>query len=126
MTNSDREQSDAGGEGTSADQDCDLSNDGTTTAASPGVVEAYEAGYRAGVAFEIGIRRVIFRRDADRYPWQIFCTDQRCVIVSRDFKDHMLLTSEFHEPDRNYQVSVETMPSKVLGIVRRELYGAGR
>lgn len=86
--------------------------------------EAYDAGFRAATAHEIGVTDVIYRHDAERFPWQVFCTEERCVLISRDHQDHMLLVSEITADDAAFRLPVEAIPPELLGIVRRELYGA--
>ena len=103
----------------------DAAADGSS-AGSHGQAEAYEARYRAGVASEVGVLDVVFRPNADRYPWQVYCTEERWVLVSRDLADHMLIGAAFGEEDREHRVSVETVPRELLDVVRRELYGARR
>jgi hypothetical protein len=88
--------------------------------------DAYEAGYRAGIADEIGVTDVIYSHEAERFPWQVFCTEERCVLVSRDLKDHMVIASEMRSDDRPLRVPVEGVRLELLEVVRRELYGARR
>ncbi len=88
--------------------------------------DAYEAGYRAAIADELGVTEVIYSHDAERFPWQVFCTEERCVLVSRDLKDHLVIASEFKADDRPNRVPVEGVRLELLEVVRRELYGARR
>ena len=88
--------------------------------------DAYEAGYRAAIADEIGVTDVIYSHEAERFPWQVFCTEERCVLVSRDLKDHMVIASEMRADDRPLRVPPEGVRLELLEVVRRELYGARR
>ncbi len=88
--------------------------------------DAYEAGYRAAVAEELGVTDVIYNHEAERFPWQIFCTEERCVLVSRDLRDHMLIASEMRADDRPLRIPAEGVRLEMLEVVRRELYGARR
>ncbi|MBX3351667.1 MAG: hypothetical protein KF684_01935 [Phycisphaeraceae bacterium] len=88
--------------------------------------DAYEAGYRAAVAAELGVTGVIYSQDAERFPWQVFCTEERCVLISRDLKDHLVIASEMRAIDQPLRVPVEGVGLEVLEVVRRELYGARR
>lgn len=90
------------------------------------LADAYEAGYRAAIADEIGVTDVIYSHEAERFPWQVFCTEERCVLVSRDLSDHMVIASEMRSDDRPLRVSVEGVRLELLEVVRRELYGARR
>lgn len=97
--------------------------------AKPGLLaetlrEAYEAGYRAATAYELGVTGIVFRPDAERFPWQVFCTEERCVLISRDGNDHMLIVSELRLCDDAYRMPIESVPPELIEIVRRELYGA--
>jgi hypothetical protein len=88
--------------------------------------DAYEAGYTAAIAEELGVTDVIYNHVADRFPWQIFCTEERCVLISRNLSDHLVIASEFNWDDRPHRVSVEGVRLELLEVVRRELYGARR
>lgn len=88
--------------------------------------DAYEAGYRAAVAEELGVTDVIYSHEAERFPWQVFCTEERCVLVSRDMKDHMVIASVIRADDRPLRVPLEGVRLELLDVVRRELYGARR
>lgn len=69
---------------------------------------------------------VVYSHHAERFPWQIFCTEERCVLVSRDLKDHLVIASVFKADDRPNRVPVEGVRLELLEVVRRELYGARR
>lgn len=102
--------------------------DAIDVALVPGVLhEAYEAGVRAGVARELTVEAVVYSASADRFPWQVFCSEERCVLLSRNLKDHVLIASAFTpERDGPKEVPVESVPLEVYDIVRRELYGGRR
>lgn len=88
--------------------------------------DAYEAGYRAAIAEELGVTEVTYSHDAERFPWQVFCKEARCVLISRDLKDHLVIASEFSADDRPNRVHVEGLWRELLEVVRHELYGARR
>ncbi len=54
--------------------------------------DAYEAGYRAAIAEELGVTEVIYSHDAERFTWQGFCTQSRCVLISPALKAHRIIT----------------------------------
>lgn len=89
--------------------------------------DAYEAGFRAGAARELGIEAAVYAAEADRYPWQVFCDEDRCVLISRDLRDHLVIASGYRsgDDDRN-RVAIESLPLQLFDIVRRELFGGRR
>ncbi len=89
--------------------------------------DSYEAGFRAGVARELGIEAAIYAAEADRYPWQVFCDEDRCVLISRDLRDHLVIASSYRRGDDDRsRVAIESLPHELFDIVRRELFGGRR
>jgi hypothetical protein len=89
--------------------------------------DSYEAGFKAGFARELCIEAAVYASNTDRFPWQIFCSEDRCVLISRDLRDHLVIASSYcRGDDDRHRVAIETLPLQLLDIVRRELFGGQR
>lgn len=85
------------------------------------LAEAFDRGRRQGIAEELGVRAIAFRENADRYPWQVFCDDETCVMVSRDLRDHVTIASALRDGDRTHLVPPGAVPEALLAVIRRAL-----
>lgn len=85
------------------------------------LAEAFEEGRRHGIAEELGVRSIAFRDAADRFPWQVFCADETCVLVTHDLRNHVVIASELREEDGPFLLRSGTAPEALLCLVRRVL-----
>ena len=81
--------------------------------------EAFEAGRIAGIAEELGVLAVIHDEDVPRFPWQVFCREETCVLVSPDASDQIVITSGIREGDLGVVAPLTSVPRAVLDAVRR-------
>lgn len=92
-----------------------------TRALRQSIEEAFEAGRTAGIAEELGVLAVIHDEDVPRFPWQVFCREETCVLVSPDGSDHIVITSGIREGDLGVLAPLTSVPVAVLDAVRRAI-----
>jgi hypothetical protein len=85
------------------------------------IEEAFEAGRIAGIAEELGVLAVIHDEDVPRFPWQVFCRDETCVLVSPDGSDQLVIASGVSDDELWRVSSLIEVPGTVLEAVRRAL-----
>jgi hypothetical protein len=83
------------------------------------IEEAFESGRTTGIAEELGVLVVIYDESVPRFPWQVFCRDETCVLISPDATDHLVIASGIRDDDLPFTVSMIDVPSRVLEAVRR-------
>lgn len=83
------------------------------------IEQAFEAGRIAGIAEELGVLAVIHDENVPRFPWQVFCREEACVLVSPDGSDHIVITSGIRESDLGFVAPLTSVPAAVLKAVRR-------
>ncbi|MBL9118526.1 MAG: hypothetical protein JNL80_01270 [Phycisphaerae bacterium] len=96
-------------------------NDMLTDALRTSLAEAFDEGRRQGIAEELGILAIAFRESADRYPWQVFCRDETCVLLTRDLRDQVVIASEVRAEDESFLRRPGSVPEALLCLVRRAL-----
>lgn len=72
-------------------------------------------------AVEDGITAVTYSAGSTYFPWQVFCTGERCVLVSQDASRHVLIRSVITEDDEPHRVPLDDVPGPVLEAIRTEL-----
>lgn len=85
------------------------------------IEEAFEAGRIAGIAEELGVLAVIHDEDVPRFPWQVFCREETCVLVSHDGTDTMVIASAIRDADLVTPISTSQANGTILAAVRRAL-----
>lgn len=85
------------------------------------IEEAFEAGRLAGIAEELGVLAVIHDESVPRYPWQVFCREETCVLVSPDAADQLVISSGVRDDDLPRTVSLVDVPCRVLDAARRAI-----
>lgn len=85
------------------------------------LADAFDEGRRHGIAEELGVRAVAFRETADRYPWQVFCLDETCILATLDLRDHVVIASEVRDEDEPFLRRPGSVPEALLCLVRRAL-----
>lgn len=81
--------------------------------------DAYFAGFKVGIARELGITSVVHARDLDRFPWQVHVEGGHCHLFAEEFTNHSRIrSSPTPEDDREHAVSLDTVPMELLDAVR--------
>jgi hypothetical protein len=101
-------------------------HDVSVVAVRAALIDAHAAGRRCGFAQAMGVYCAIHNPDVRHFPWQLFCDDGRCVLVSHDHNDQTTVASEFRAADDEpHRVALECVPDAVLLPAHRQLVGVG-
>lgn len=99
-------------------------HDVSVVAVLAALMDAHAAGRRCGRAQAMGVYCAIFNPNVRHFPWQLFCDDGRCVLVSHDHKDQTTVASDCRAgDDEPHRVALESVPDTVLLAVHRQLLG---
>jgi hypothetical protein len=83
------------------------------------LAEAYEAGTRAGAAIALNVTHAVHDDTLQRFAWQVFLRDGRCVLVTATSDDHRVIPSRYeHADDHPYSVPLHAIPLDILERVR--------
>ena len=88
------------------------------------LAEAYRAGTRAGAAEALGVIHAVNNDSLQRFAWQLFLADGRCVLVTEKLDDHRIIRSQYSPADDHLnRVPTHAIPLDILERVRLTLRG---